>query len=82
MSRSSENVFVLNFLVSETVMYYLLTLLIYWCLKARSGISLITKVALKEFLAQKYKDEHDNKNTSELDHDIIAGKKAAELACK
>ena len=46
------------------------------------GLCELTKVALKGFLAQKYKDEHKDENTSESDYDIIAGKKAAELACK
>ena len=46
------------------------------------GLCKLTKVALKGFLARKYKDEHKDENTSESDYDIIAGKKAAELACK
>ena len=46
------------------------------------GLCELTKVALKGFLAQKYKDEHKDENTSESDYDIIAGKKAAQLACK
>ena len=46
------------------------------------GLCKLTKVALKGFLARKYKDDHKDENTSESDYDIIAGKKAAELACK
>ena len=46
------------------------------------GLCDLTKTALKGFLAQKYKDEHQDENTSELDYDIIAGQKAEELACK
>lgn len=42
----------------------------------------LTKTALKGFLAQNYKDKNKGKNTSVLDDDIIAGNKAAEIACK
>ena len=41
----------------------------------------LTKTALKGFLAQKYKDLHDEIDT-ELDQDIAVGKKAAETACQ
>ena len=46
------------------------------------GLCDLTKIALKEILAQKYKDKHEDKGTSELDQDIIAGKKAADTVCK
>ena len=38
--------------------------------------------ATKGFSAQKYKDQHKEQNTTEIDHDTIAGEKAAEIACK
>jgi hypothetical protein len=46
------------------------------------GLCDLTKIALKAFLAQKYKDKNKDENTSELDKDIIAGNKAAEKACR
>lgn len=47
------------------------------------GLCELTKTALKGFLAQKYKDEHDSKqDTAELDRDILVGNKAAETVCK
>ena len=46
------------------------------------GLCDLTKIALKGFLARKYKDENKDKNTSELDNDIIVGNKAAkQLVC-
>ena len=39
-------------------------------------------MALDGILAHKYKDENKDKNTPELDLDIIVGNKAAETACK
>ena len=46
------------------------------------GLCDLTKSALKGFLAQKYKDKNKDIDTSELDDDIRAGNKAAEIACK
>lgn len=48
------------------------------------GLCDVTKTALKGFLAQKYKDENEclHINTTELDQDIEAGKKAADTACQ
>ncbi len=46
------------------------------------GLCDLTKIALKGFLAQTYKDKNKDENTSELDKDIIAGNKAAEKACR
>ena len=40
----------------------------------------LTETALKGFLAQKFKDENDCLNATELDQDIEAGNKAADLA--
>ena len=36
----------------------------------------LTQTALKGFLAQKFKDENDCSDTTELDQDIEAGQKA------
>ncbi len=46
------------------------------------GLSQLTQTALKGFLAQKFKDENDCSDTTELDNDIEAGKKAAETVCQ
>jgi len=45
------------------------------------GLCDLTKVALKGFLAQKFKDENTIENSSELDQDIEAGNKAAQTSC-
>ena len=42
----------------------------------------LTQTALKGFLAEKVKDENDCPDTSQLDQDIEAGKKAADTACQ
>ena len=42
----------------------------------------LTKTALKAFLAQKFKDENDCLDTTELDQDIEAGQKAADTVCQ
>ena len=42
----------------------------------------LTQTALKGFLAQKFKNENDCSDTTELDQNIEAGKKAADLACQ
>ena len=42
----------------------------------------LTQTALKGFLAQKVKEKNDCPDTTELDQDIEAGKKAAETACQ
>ncbi|CAB4010673.1 ATP-dependent DNA helicase PIF1, partial [Paramuricea clavata] len=46
------------------------------------GLCELTQTALKGFLAQKFKDENDCSDTTELDLDIHAGKKAADTACQ
>ena len=46
------------------------------------GLCNLTKTALKGFLAQKYKSEHQDEDTSELDQDTINGKEAANTVCK
>lgn len=50
-------------------------------LKNDPGLCDLTKTALKGFLTQKYKDDHKDEDRSELDQDISAGKKAAEVSC-
>ena len=42
----------------------------------------LTQTALKGFLAQKFKDENDRPDTTELNQNIEAGKEAAERACQ
>ena len=42
----------------------------------------LNQTALKDFLAQKLKDENDCFDTSELDQDIEAGQKAADTVCQ
>ena len=42
----------------------------------------LTQTALKGFLAQKFKDENDCSDTTELDQDIEAGQKAADTVCQ
>ena len=46
------------------------------------GLCDLTKVALKGYLAQKFKDENTIENLATLDQDIEAGNKAAQTACK
>ncbi|CAB4040246.1 Hypothetical predicted protein, partial [Paramuricea clavata] len=48
------------------------------------GLCQLTKTALKGFLAQKFKDENDCSDTTELDQDIEAGRKfkAADTVCQ
>ena len=46
------------------------------------GLCELTQTALKGFLAQKFKDENDCPDTTELDQNIEAGKKAADTACQ
>ncbi|CAB4010472.1 Hypothetical predicted protein, partial [Paramuricea clavata] len=45
------------------------------------GLCQLTQTALKGFLAQKFKDENDCPDTTELDQDIEAGQKAADTVC-
>ena len=42
----------------------------------------LTQTALKGFLTQKFKDENDCSDTTELDQDIEAGQKAADTVCQ
>ncbi|XP_028394509.1 uncharacterized protein LOC114518706 [Dendronephthya gigantea] len=42
----------------------------------------LTQTALKGFLAQKFREENDCFDTTELDQDIEAGQKAAETVCR
>ncbi|CAB4021637.1 Hypothetical predicted protein [Paramuricea clavata] len=44
--------------------------------------SYTSNTALKGFLAQKFKDENDCSDTTELDQDIEAGQKAADTVCQ
>ncbi|CAB3979507.1 ATP-dependent DNA helicase PIF1 [Paramuricea clavata] len=46
------------------------------------GLCQLTQTALKGFLAQKFKDENDCSDTTELDHDIEDGQKAADTVCQ
>jgi hypothetical protein len=50
-------------------------------LKNDPGLCQLTEIALKGFLAQKYKEEHGI-DTPELNQDIEAGNKAADIACQ
>lgn len=45
------------------------------------GLCDLTKAALEGFLAQKYKDEHKDENTLELNKDIVDGTTAVEIVC-
>jgi hypothetical protein len=51
-------------------------------LKNDPGLCQLTKIALKGFLAQKCKEETDVDDTSQLDHDIETGNKAAQTVCQ
>ena len=46
------------------------------------GLCQLTQTALKGFLAQKFKDENDCSDTTELDQDIEAGQEAAGTVCQ
>ena len=46
------------------------------------GLGQLTQTALKGFLAQKFKDENDCSDTTELDQDIEAGQNAADTVCQ
>ena len=46
------------------------------------GLCNLTEIALKGFLAQKYKDENDCIDVAQLHQDIEAGTKAAQKACQ
>ncbi|CAB3984730.1 Hypothetical predicted protein [Paramuricea clavata] len=46
------------------------------------GLCQLTQTALKGFLAQKFKDENDCSDTTELDQAIEAGQKAADTVCQ
>jgi hypothetical protein len=46
------------------------------------GLCQLTQTALKGFLAQKFKDENDCPDTTELDQDIEAGQNAADTVCQ
>ena len=46
------------------------------------GLCQLTQTALKGFLAQKFKDQNDCPDTSEVDQDIEAGEKAAHTVCQ
>ena len=46
------------------------------------GLCQLTQTALKGFLAQKFKDENNCSDTTELDQDIEAGQKAADTVCQ
>ena len=45
------------------------------------GLCKLTEIALKGFLAQKFKDENGCPDTTELDQDIEAGQTAADTVC-
>ncbi len=46
------------------------------------GLCQLTQTALKGFLAQKFRDENDCSDTTELDNDIEAGQRAADTVCQ
>ena len=46
------------------------------------GMCQLTQIALKGFLAQKYKDQNDCSDTTELDEDVEALQRAAETVCQ
>ena len=46
------------------------------------GMCQLTQTALKGFLAQKYKDQNDCSDTTELDEDVEALQRAAETVCQ
>ena len=46
------------------------------------GLCQLTQTALKGFLAQKFKDENDCSDNTELDQDIESGQKAADIICQ
>ncbi len=46
------------------------------------GLCQLTQTALKGFLAQKCKNENDCPDTTELDNDIEAGQRAADMVCQ
>ncbi len=46
------------------------------------GLCQLTQTALQGFLAQKFKDENDCSDTTELDQDIEAGQRAADTVCQ
>ncbi len=46
------------------------------------GLCQLTQTALKGFLAQKFKDDNDCSDTIELDNDIEAGQRAADIVCQ
>jgi hypothetical protein len=46
------------------------------------GLCQLTQTALKGFLAQKFKNENDCSDTTELDQDIEAGRQAADTVCQ
>ena len=45
------------------------------------GLCDLTKLALKEYLAQKFKDDNSIENSYQLDENIEVGNKAAQIAC-
>ncbi|XP_046856025.1 uncharacterized protein LOC124449122 [Xenia sp. Carnegie-2017] len=51
-------------------------------LKNDPGLCQLTETALKGFLAQKFKEENDYYDRTELDQDIEAGHRAAETVCQ
>ena len=46
------------------------------------GLCQLTQTALKGFLAERFKDENDYSDTTELDQDIEAGQMAADTVCQ
>ena len=46
------------------------------------GLCQLSRTALKGFLAQKFKDDSDCSDTTELDQDIEAGEKAGDTVCQ
>ena len=46
------------------------------------GLCQLTQTTLKGFLAQKFKDDNDSPDTIELDNDIEAGQRAADIVCQ
>ncbi|CAB4024278.1 Hypothetical predicted protein [Paramuricea clavata] len=46
------------------------------------GLCQLTQTALKGFLAQKFKNENDCSDTTELDQDIEADQQAADTVCQ
>ncbi|CAB4014021.1 Hypothetical predicted protein [Paramuricea clavata] len=80
--RQNNNPHVVDWFFTQRLESFVNTGFMIHLVQNGTGFDMNIKTALKGFLAQKFKDENDCSDTTELDQDIEAGQKAADTACQ